>query len=283
MPRYKSYDFMSRGVTLRARKWWPDSGYPRAVVLCLHSWGDHSGRFEAFARYLTGHGYAVYTFDFEGHGESPGHRAHIGDFDAWIADLTGFVGVVQNELRSVPMFLCGYSVGGLVAATYLSGSHLDIDGVIFNASALAEGRGITPVKRLAASMIGGLAPRLGLSQITFGHQMSRDPAEVAAFDDDPLIHHGKMDAGTGKALLNATARIGKLLERIEIPLLIIHGTADPLADPASAKALHEWCRGIDKTLKLYEGAMHDLFHEINRDEVFADVRQWLDTRAGKGW
>lgn len=280
--RFKSFDFRSRGLALKARKWWPATGYPRAVVVCVHSWGDHSGRFSDFAGYITQFGYAVYAFDFEGHGESEGVRAHIHDFGDMVADLTMFIEVVHNELRSVPLFLSGYSVGGLVAATYLS-THNNVDGAIFNSCALSEGRDVPALRRLIAWLVGGLLPRLPLAQLTFGPQMSRDPLEVRAWEEDPLIWHGKMTAGTGKQLMLATQAISKTLERIDLPLLVLHGEADPLVDPVSGTALERLSPSIDKTLISYPGALHDLFHESNREQVFEDVRSWLEKRAAKTW
>ena len=280
--RFKSFDFRSRGLALKASKWWPATGYPRAVVVCVHSWGDHSGRFVDFARHLTQVGYAVYAFDFEGHGESEGVRAHIHDFGDMVADLTMFIDVVHNELRSIPLFLCGYSVGGLVTATYLA-THHNVDGAIFSACALAEGRDVPPLKRLIAWLVGGLLPRLPIARLTFGHQMSRDAQEVRAWEEDPLIWHGKMTAGTGKQLMLATQAIGKMLNCIDLPLLVLHGSADPLVNPASGTALEKYSPSIDKTLISYPDALHDLFHETQREQVFEDIRNWLEKRAAKTW
>ncbi|RZU47520.1 alpha-beta hydrolase superfamily lysophospholipase [Fluviicoccus keumensis] len=282
MARYKTFEFRSRGVRLNARKWWPDKGYPRSVVVCVHSWGDHSGRFTELAEQLTLHGYAVYAFDFEGHGESEGDRARIHDFDDMVADLTIFVGVVHNELRSVPLFLCAYAIGGMVAVDYLTTRH-DVDGAIFAACALAEGKAVPPLKRLFAWVVGGLLPWLPVARITFGHQMSRDPVQVRAWEEDPLIWHGKMTAGAAKQMMVGLQKISKKLELVDLPLLVLHGSADPLVDPVSGMALEKRSPSIDKRLINYDGAYHDLFHDSHREQVFADVRAWLDGHAAKGW
>lgn len=283
MARHKTFQFLSRGASLHAQKWWPDSGYPKAVVLCVHSWSSHSGRFSGLAEYLSRSGYAVYAFDFAGHGHSEGQRAHIDDFDHWVADLTNFIEVVHNELRSVPLFLLGAGVGGLAVATYLSTHHNDVDGAVFNACALAEGKDITPFHRWLAWVLGSIVPRLPVTRITFPQQMTRDPAELAVLTQDPLMWFGKMTAGTGKQLIFATARIAKNLGNIQLPFLVQQGMADTLVAPACGEAIYHQGSGIDKTLKEYPGALHDLLHEGIRESVFDDIRVWLDGRGAKRW
>lgn len=283
MARHKTFQFMSRGLPLHAQKWWPDTGYPRAVVICVHSWSSHSGRFADLADYLARDGYAVYAFDFPGHGQSEGVRAHIEDFGHWVADLTTFIDTVHNELRSVPLFLLGASVGGLVAATYLSTHRHDVDGAIFNACALAEGKDITPLHRWLAWVLGGILPRLPVTRITFPQQMTRDPAELQVLENDPLMWFGKMTAGTGKELLFSLGRIGKLLGQIHLPFLVQQGMADPLVSPASGQAIYRHAGSIDKTLKEYPDALHDLLHETVKSTVFEDIRQWLNGRGAKRW
>lgn len=283
MARHKTYSFPSRGQSLHAQKWWPDSGYPKAVLVAVHSWSSHSGRFAGLAEHLTRAGYAVYAFDFPGHGKSEGPRAHIDDFDHWVADLTTFIEVVHNELRSVPFFLLGAGVGGLATATYLSTHHNDVDGAIFNACALAEGENIKPLHRWLAWILGSLIPRLPVTQITSPQLLTRDPDEVTLLQRDELMWFGKMTAGTGKQLMLAIARIGKSLGNIQLPFLVQQGMADSLVSPACGEAIYHQGSGIDKTLKEYPGALHDLLHETIRETVYEDIRGWLDGRGAKRW
>lgn len=282
MTRKKTFQFRSRGHMLAAQKWWPKKDYPRAVVIFIHSWADHSGRYDEAAQYLAQGGYASYSFDFEGHGGSDGYRGHIADFQHWVADLSTFIGAVQSELRSVPIFLCGYGVGGCVAAHYIISGHHDIDGVIFNASALVVSKDISKFKILMAWLIGGLIPKLPISALP-PNQISSVLAEQRAYDEDELVFHGKMSAGTGKELLLANLSIAKQLNKITIPLLVLQGTADVLVSPEGGKAAYEQAASSDKTLELYEGALHDLFHEQQKLTVFDHLKTWLDARTAVSW
>ncbi len=275
---HATFHFQSRGLELSAQKWLPPVP-PRGVIVLVHGWGDHSGRYDEFAQFLRTAGYAVFSLDFEGHGQSPGVRAHIHQFQHLVDDLSAFVACVDAEIAGAPMFLCGYSMGGCVAASYLALHRHQITGVIFNASALAVSSHISSVKKILARILGGAFPRLPLSNLTAGRLMSRDPAEVARYDADALTYHGKITAGTGKQLLAANEWIGKHLDRIRLPFLVLQGTADALVDPEGATAVYEASPSGDKTLQLYQDALHDLLHESNKAEVFAHIKHWLDTRT----
>lgn len=280
----RSFSFQSRGLSLRA--WhWPSCGRPtRSAVVLIHGWGDHALRYAGLAEVLAAQGHAVYALEFEGHGRSPGaHRAHVRRFDDLVVDLAAFVRLVRANHVGHPVFLCGYSMGGCVAAHLLAFRPEDaqgVAGVVFNASALTVSQDIPWIKRAVSWALGGLLPRLPISVLTYGALMSRNPAEVAAYDQDPWLYHGKIDAGTGRQLLQANDRIGRHLDRIRVPFLVIQGMADTLVAPQGALALRQQAASADKQLITYEGALHDLLHEINQDKVMADIVSWLDRRAG---
>lgn len=106
--------------------------------------------------------------------------------------------------------------------------------------------------------------------------MSRDPMQIAEYDADELTYHGKITAGTGRQLLLANERIEKHLDRVVVPFLVLQGMADTLVDPEGAKAVYAISPGKDKSIQLYPAALHDLFHESNREEVLTHLQAWLD-------
>ncbi len=272
-----TFTFTSRGLQLSARKWLP-AGRPRGAVVFVHGWGDHSGRYRDVGQFLAQSGYAAYGLDFEGHGLSPGKRAFIADFQHLVDDLAVFIALTRAEINGAPLFLCGYSMGGCVCATYVVFHQHDVAGVIFNASALAVSKHISGIKKFLARLLGGAFPHLPLSNLTAGALMSRDPAQIAEYDADELTYHGKITAGTGRQLLLANERIEAHLDRVVVPFLVLQGTADTLVDPEGAKAVHAISPGKDKSIQLYPAALHDLFHEENREEVLTHLRAWLDER-----
>lgn len=273
-----TFTFTRRGIALSARRWLP-ARKPRGAVIFVHGWGDHSGRLKDVGRFLADSGYAAFGLDFEGHGLSPGKRAFIADFQHLVDDLAAFAALIKGESQGAPLFLCGYSMGGCVCATYVAFQQHDVAGVIFNASALAVSEHISTLKKSLARILGGAFPRLPLSHLTTGALMSRDPVQAAAYDADELTYHGKITAGTGRQLLLANERVGRHLDRVVVPFLVLQGTGDTLVDPEGAKAVHAASPSKDKSIRLYPAALHDLFHESNRKEVLAHVKDWLDART----
>lgn len=271
--RHKTFAFMSRGKNLFAQRWWPEQ-YPKAVVLFVHTWAGHSNRELALVSKLTDLGYACYGFDFMGHGQSEGKRGYISDFEHWVADLTTFIEVVHSELRSVPLFVHGYGTGACVAAHYLLGHH-DIDGVIFNAGALAVGKKISKAHIFLAWIIGGILPRIPVAPLP-PNSMSSLAHEQAAYDSDPLIYHGQMAAGTGKELLMASVHIAPRLAKISTPFLALQGNKDTLV--TGSEQLYQQASSQDKTLKSYD-ALHDLLHDKCAEQVISDIIEWLEVRT----
>ena len=272
--RHKTFQFLSRGKTLFAQRWWPDH-YPKAVVIFIHSWADYSTRNAELAEHLTQYGYACYGFDFQGHGQSQGRKGYIANFNHWVSDLTTFIEVVHSELRSVPVFLHGYGVGGCVAAHYLTSHANDIDGVIFNAGALAVGKKVSKAHILLAWILGGIIPRIPVAPLP-PNSMSSVIDEQLAYDNDPLVYHGQMAAGTGKELLMASVHITKKFARIQTPFLVLQGTNDTLV--TGGEMLYEQAASTEKSIKHYQGALHDLLHERVKEEVMSDICQWLEDR-----
>jgi alpha-beta hydrolase superfamily lysophospholipase len=122
-----------------------------------------------------------------------------------------------------------------------------------------------------------LFPRLGLLRLE-AEGVSRDPAVLKAYLDDPLVCRGKMTARLGVELLGAMVRIGVEANRITLPLLILQGGADRLVDPSGAQLLHEKVSSLDRKLIVYEGFYHEVFNEPQHDRVLSDVEQWLEGR-----
>jgi acylglycerol lipase len=108
--------------------------------------------------------------------------------------------------------------------------------------------------------------------------VSRDPQTVAEFRSDPLVFHRRFPVRMGAEILRAAAQIRAQAAEIRVPLLILQGTADRAVDPAGSRQLYACAASEDKTLRLYEGLYHDLLHEPERQQVTADLIEWLNRR-----
>jgi alpha-beta hydrolase superfamily lysophospholipase len=123
-----------------------------------------------------------------------------------------------------------------------------------------------------------IAPRLGVFPID-SSTVSRDPAVVAAYDADPLNHHGKLPARTVNELAAEVARFPESVKGLTLPLLVMVGTGDKLVPPAGSELVYETAASADKTIKRYDGLYHELIHEPEREQVLADLTDWLGART----
>jgi lysophospholipase len=260
------------------RRWWlPDS--PRAALVMVHGLADHSGRHLNLARRLYPLGFAVHAFDLRGHGRSPGPRCDVDNFNQYRDDLAAFLEIVEGENPGRPLFLAGHSMGGTIAITMAVNKLKGLAGLVLFSPAIqttATPAALTSIVPLVAKW----APGLGLYALETA-AVSRDPAVVKAYVNDPLVYHGKIRARLGMGLLSEMRRIPGLAGELTLPMLILHGTADRMVDPAGSRLLYRNAGSSDKTLKVYGGSYHELFHEPEKDRVLDDVAEWLLARSGR--
>jgi alpha-beta hydrolase superfamily lysophospholipase len=122
-----------------------------------------------------------------------------------------------------------------------------------------------------------LLPRLGALQLD-ANGVSRDPAVVEDYVNDPLVNHGKMSARKVAELFRAMSHIQANAAAITLPMLILHGGDDAMTAPAGSQFLHDEISSSDKQLIIYPGLYHEIFNEPEREQVFQDLLQWLDAR-----
>jgi acylglycerol lipase len=262
------------GRRLFERSWLPD-GSPTAAVVIIHGYAEHSGRYRHVAERLVDNGYAVHAFDLCGHGRSDGRRAFVRSLDEHVADLRSFVARVHQQEPGLPLFVLGHSMGGTVVAMFLASSEPSLRGAILSGAGLKLRGGPARIMELLLSILGRLAPKLPLGKLR-SEEISRDPAVVSSYDDDPLVYRGRMQAGTAAALIRAVRTVASRMNRITVPLLLLHGTSDKLTEPDGSRDLYQRANSRDKTLKLYEGLYHEVLNEPEKERVLNDVVQWLN-------
>ena len=262
-----------KNFSLYYQCWLPD-GKPKAVPLVAHGVAEHSGRYKNLVNYFVPKGYAVYAFDYRGHGKSEGMRSYVDRFSDYLADLKTFFDIVRKEHRDAKIFLVGHSMGPTIAVPYAVEHQQELAGMITSGASLVASPTVSPALLAIAGIISALAPKMGVSVLD-ASTISRDKAVVDAYVNDPLVFRGKIPARTGAELAKMWKTLPEEMSKIKLPVLIMHGSADQLCDPAGSKLLYERVGSKDKTLKLYKGFYHEIFNEPEHKQVMADVETWL--------
>lgn len=267
------------GVRLWHRSWLPE-GEPAARIVFIHGFTEHSGRYLHLAEALCRCGHAVDAIDLRGHGASQGYRVWVRSFDQHVDDVERMLVEVRQKDPDRPIFLVGHSMGGTIVTLLAVERRPDIAGLILSAPLLKMPNHLFRTLRYLAIFVSRLLPRLRVTSLG-SRYISRDPQVVADFDSDPLVFHGRFPIRTGAEILRGLGRVRRRMEAVESPFLILHGTGDLVTDPEGSRQLHARARSQDKTLLLYEGLYHDLFHEPEKEKVLSDVLEWIGARAAR--
>ncbi|WP_228002564.1 alpha/beta hydrolase [Nocardia australiensis] len=265
-------EFEGRGSRVAWRAWLPDTT-AKGVIVLVHGVAEHSGRYVYVGKRLADAGFAVYAPDHIGHGKSAGSNANIGSMDAAADNVAAMLDIASREHPDVPRVLLGHSMGSLIVLYLATRAPIDVAGIVVSAPPLDIPLG-NPLQRLFAPLLTRFTPNLGVLKLD-SSMISRDPDVVHAYDNDPLVFRGKLPARTAVEILNATQLVKGRLDRLTVPLLVLHGTADAVAAPSSSTLIERSASSKDLTVIRYDGLYHEIFNEPEKDRVLGDVVDWL--------
>jgi alpha-beta hydrolase superfamily lysophospholipase len=274
----EGYFSASDGLRLYWQTRYP-AGAARAHVAVVHGYAEHLGRYGELTTALNAAGYAAHLVDLRGHGQSGGRRAFVDRFDDYLKDLALFLGRVREAAASAPIFVVAHSNGALVAARYLLTNPEQVRGAVFSSPYLRLKLKVSPIKIAAGKILQRFLPALPMRNELRPEDLTRDVAIQQATRNDPLYQ----SIATPRWFTEAAAAQEAVLRRASefvAPFLCLVGGADPIADPAAGRQFFESATSKDKQFRQYDGLVHELFHEPERDLVFKDVVAWLDARAG---
>jgi len=254
------------------------SGLTRAAVAMVHGVGEHAGRYDALHQALTGGGFAVATADLRGFGRSPGPRGHIDRWDDFRADVAAIVGLAGSLAPDRPVFLFGHSMGGLIVLDYALRRPGGLAGVVASGPALVPAGPRRPLLEWTARILSVVAPRVGTELGLDPSGISGDPAVVAHYRADPLVHD-RVTMRWGAEILRVMAATLADAPRFPLPLLLLHGADDPINSPVGSQSFHDACGHPDRMLRLYRGSRHEVHHDAGRAAFERDLLRWLRERA----
>jgi len=262
-----------RGIFVRS---WEPNAAARAVVVLVHGFNSHSGYYIRTGEALAARGLAACALDLRGRGRSDGDRFYVESMSEFVQDVATVVSLAKLRHPTLPTFLLGHSAGGVVSCLYVLEHQHELAGLICESFAFE-----VPAPDFAIAALKGLshlAPHAHVLRL-HNEDFSRDPAVVKTMNDDPLIANETQPTRTVAELARADERLRNEFSSITLPLLILHGTADKAAKPSGSQTFYDMAGSKDKTLELYEGHYHDLLNDLGRDEVLADIVEWIEGRV----
>lgn len=274
------------GTDIATYAWSDVDGERRGAVQIAHGLAEHAARYDRFATALNRAGFLAFATDHRGHGRTGGD--HLGDFgtagfDGLIADVAEYGAAIADGHPGVPLFLFGHSMGSFASQSIIV-DHTDrYRGVVLSGSSTLD--------VLAAGLAESEGPA-GLEAFNAGFEhrtgyewLSRDEAEVDLYVADPWCGFDLPE----ETIPSLFAPAGRLADpavlsgiRDDLPLLIVSGGDDPLAGGGQlVELLGQRYRdaGVDDvTVTVYPGARHEILNETNREQVTADIIDWLSRR-----
>jgi alpha-beta hydrolase superfamily lysophospholipase len=265
----------SDGLELFAQGWRPENS-PKAVVCLVHGLGEHSSRYTHVAEALTQAGYAVVTFDLRGHGRSSGPRGHFPNLEAVLGDIDCLFKEADQRYPGLPRFLYGHRLGGVLVLYYTLRRRPALYGVVSTSPGLRTALEKQKGKIALSKALSHLAPSIQIPTGLDCNGLSHDRSVVEAYLADPLVH-GKGTPAFATNILNAIQYTFEHAGEFPAPLLMMHGTEDPITYPSGSQEFAQ-CVNCSCTVKLWEGMYHETHNEVGKEEVIAFLIEWLDSR-----
>lgn len=261
------------GLELFNQAWLPDNT-PRAALAIVHGQGDHSGRFDRLVLPLAEHGFASYAYDQRGFGRSPGRKGHINAWAEYREDLRAFLKMIGEQQPGVPVFLFGYSMGTVVVLDYIIRDPGGLRGAILSGAAIEPAGVATPGRVMLAKLLSRIWPTFAISTGEDMTPVTRDVAIQEAAKTDRW-HHSFVTVRWGTESMATLDYIRPRAAEIRLPVLFVHGEADPLVLVSGAKKFFDQIPYPDKTMKIYPGSKHETHNDLDHVQVVADIEAWM--------
>jgi len=228
--------------------------------------------------WLAERGCAVHSWDQRGHGLSGGRRNFARDVDEYVDDLEAFVGLLTSEQAELPRVLVGHSMGGLVAARFLtarSERSREFSCAVLSGAALEVPRNLSRGKRLVVRLLARVWPTLRTSSGIPTSGLSRDPQVCALYDSDALVDTD-MSLSLAAAMLRAQPLVSSAASQVAIPLLGLHGAADPICPASGTERFLASVPTAGSRCRVYPGLRHEIFNEPEREQIYQELLAWAD-------
>jgi alpha-beta hydrolase superfamily lysophospholipase len=272
MGRFKSID----DFTLSSSFDIPPTPCSKAAVVIIHGLGDHSQSvpYRNLKDFLVENGFPVLRYDLRGHGNSGGIRGHIDSFEQHRSDLAAAVAEARSRTSCSGVYLVASSLGGLIAIDYALADPVSVNGIIAIAPALSSS-GASKLVRKLVPILSRILPTKSIDPGLDLSSISRDQAAATEYTSDPIFST-RLTIKAASEIMKAVDRVNSNAKHLSTPILILHGSGDSIVRPDTSQSFIDRLEKVEKSIILYSEARHNLLLETNRDQVHADILNWLE-------
>jgi alpha-beta hydrolase superfamily lysophospholipase len=247
---------------------------PKAMILLVHGFGEHAGRYKSWASRFNEAGISVRSFDLPGHGHSEGKRGSMPPMKVIYETIDAIRAEMAAAMPGIPLLVYGHSLGGLIVLGYLINRKPAIRGAIITSPWIRLAFEPPKAKELLANVAGKVMPGLTQSSGLKTEYLSRDKEVVAGYRSDALVH-GLISAGMYLEIKNTAHEVLSRASEIDIPLLLVHGRGDMITSPSGS--IDVAGAAPKSTLKLWDGGYHELHNDLVKEEHFDFIADWINT------
>jgi len=269
---------------------------PKAVVLFVHGFAEHVGRYEHFHVNYPKRDITLFSYDLRGFGRTALDAQHRSKDSAYgktnwkwqMSDIEHWAKYLVKTYPNVPLFLMGHSMGGALTLGYATRSSPPpspesvklFTGFIISSPLIVLTTPQPKFLRWTGGKLANLAPYMSFPADVKAEDLSRDPAANDANLNDPLIKR----QGTLRGLDDMLSGGERLLENDwrlwpkSMPVLFVHGTDDKVTSHKATQSFYDKMVADDKKISLYEGGYHELVHEIDGipEKLFEEITSWVE-------
>lgn len=264
------------GASIFAQGWIPKQEIKGAICL-IHGLGEHSGRYESVAERLTSAGYAVFTFDHEGHGKSSGKRGHSPDYNAFMYNINKILACAKEEFPAKPLFIYGHSMGGNLAINYCLDYRPDIKGAVITSPWLKL---IHPPKAWLVS----LAKIADIFYPSFTLHTGLKTKDFAALEElyeehkSDKLNHNRISIRTFLITQEkGEVALGRA-DEFTLPLFMAHGGEDKITSAEASKKFADKAKSGEYFL--FRQSYHEIHNDVEKEIFFQKLISWLDKICG---
>jgi alpha-beta hydrolase superfamily lysophospholipase len=249
----------------------------KGVVVGVHGFCEHSGRYAEFGRFLAENGYTFCMHDLRGHGRSikGEDRGFVEKFELFVKDVESFIDLVSRRFSAGSVHLFGHSMGGLIAVYYAGAVGKGIRSLITSGAAVYIPQPPL-IQRFVVGLLSIVSPRKRIQLPINPKELSTDEAVAKAYAEDPLVVKDPT-VRLVYELYKASKTVWRYVDRIQVPALILHGREDRIVPVEASERLYRTISSKDKKLVIYDGMKHEILNERNKEVVYREVLDWLNT------